>query len=60
MLDALCWRHYGADNCQAGLTAAMMNNPGLAERGPILPAGIRIILPEVVQGIAPSAWQLWE
>lgn len=60
MLDDICWRHYGADNCKAGLEAAMMSNPGLAELGPVLPAGVSIILPEVVQSIAPSAWQLWD
>lgn len=43
VLDHLCWRHYGRewDTTEAVLTA----NPGLAERGPTLPAGIVITLP---------------
>lgn len=43
VLDHLCWRHYGRewDTTEAVLTA----NPGLAEHGPILPAGIAITLP---------------
>jgi phage tail protein X len=44
MVDLICFRHYGrtADVTEAVLTA----NPGLAERGPVLDAGVSIVLPD--------------
>lgn len=43
-LDALCWRHYGRT---AGVVEAVLEaNPGLADLGPILPHGQRVVLPE--------------
>ena len=44
MVDLICYRHYGrtADVTEAVLAA----NVGLAARGPVLPAGIEIILPD--------------
>ncbi|WP_028696120.1 tail protein X [Pseudomonas cremoricolorata] len=42
-VDALCWRHYGRT---AGLVEAVLAaNPGLAEHGPVLPAGVLVSLP---------------
>jgi len=44
MVDRICFRHYGrtADVTEAVLAA----NPGLAARGPMLEAGVAIILPD--------------
>jgi phage tail protein X len=44
MVDLICFRHYGrtADVTEAVLAA----NPGLAARGPVLAAGIEIVLPD--------------
>jgi phage tail protein X len=44
MVDRICFRMYGrtADVTEAVLAA----NPGLAERGPVLDAGVAIILPD--------------
>jgi len=44
MVDSICYRHYGrtADVTEAVLAA----NPGLAARGPVLDAGVEIILPD--------------
>ena len=44
VVDLICYRHYGrtADVTEAVLAA----NPGLAELGPVLDAGIEITLPD--------------
>lgn len=59
MLDAVCRHHYGP---RAGTVEAVLQaNPGLAGRGPVLPAGVRIELPDL--GEAPpssGAVRLWE
>lgn len=45
MLDAICKRHYG---CERGATEAVLAaNPGLAARGPVLPMGLEIHLPDL-------------
>ena len=45
-VDALLWRELGRT---AGLTEQTLElNPGLAARGPILPAGVAIVLPDAV------------
>ena len=47
MLDWICWRHYGQ---QAGAVEVVLKaNPGLAEAGPLLPAGLVIELPDLPQ-----------
>ena len=44
VLDRLCWRHYGRESAVVQVLEA---NPGLADRGPILPAGLVIELPDL-------------
>ena len=45
MLDAVCQAHYGR---HAGAVEAVLEaNPGLADRGPQLPAGVVIQLPDL-------------
>lgn len=58
-VDALCWRHYGRT---AGVVEAVLNaNPGLADQGPVLPAGLLVTLPDQ-QAAAPERQtvSLWE
>lgn len=58
-VDALCWRHYGRT---AGVVEAVLDaNPGLADRGPVLQAGVLVNLPEI-QTSAPERQMvnLWE
>jgi phage tail protein X len=44
MVDLICFRHYGRT---AKVTEAVLAaNPGLAARGPMLPAGVEIVLPD--------------
>ena len=59
MLDLICYRHYGR---QSGAVEAVLEaNPRLADRGPVYPAGVRILLPDLRQ---PSAEErlitLWD
>jgi len=44
VLDAVCFAHYGREDA---LEAVLDANPGLADRGPILPAGVTINLPDL-------------
>lgn len=57
-VDTLCLRHLGRT---AGVTEATLRlNPGLARRGPVLPAGIAITLPDLpVAAITPTV-KLWD
>ncbi len=46
-LDVVCQARYGA---QSGIVEAVLEaNPGLADYGPILPAGLPILLPDLPQ-----------
>ena len=59
MVDDICERHYGPRPGAA--EAVLAANPGLADSGPVLPAGVRIELPEL--GDAPpasGAVRLWD
>lgn len=57
-VDALCWRHYGRTQ---GLTEIVLAaNPGLAERGPVLPHGLAVELPDIVAPATVQTVQLWE
>jgi phage tail protein X len=44
MVDLICFRHYG--RTAAVTEAVLAANPGLAARGPMLPAGVEIVLPD--------------
>ena len=59
MLDAVCRLHYGP---RTGAAEAVLDaNPGLADRGPVLPAGVRIKLPELGEEPPSSgAVRLWD
>ena len=55
VLDAICWRHYGHERATAAVLEA---NPGLAARGPVLPAGVVIELPDL-QPPTTAVIRLW-
>lgn len=54
MLDWICWKHYGFE----AVEAVLKENPGLAEYGSLLPAGLIIKLPIVKKTNATI--KLWE
>ena len=58
VLDEICWRRYGREDAVPAVLAA---NPGLADAGPVLSAGVLIVLPRLPA--APRglpAERLWE
>ena len=57
MVDAVCRAHYGP---RQGVTEKVLAaNPGLAAMGPVLPAGVRILLPDLPPPDPPQA-RLWD
>ena len=46
-LDALIVEHYGADALSVALAAVLAANIGLARHGLVLPAAVRIELPDL-------------
>lgn len=57
MVDAIVARHYGG----AQMTVAVYEaNPGLAARGPVLPKGVLIVLPEALPPRPAEPIRLWE
>lgn len=59
-VDFICWRHYGTE--RGGVTEAVLEaNRGLADSGPVLPAGLRITLPAMAQPAqAQKVISLWD
>lgn len=57
MVDYICWRHYGF--CSPAVEAVYEANPGLAERGAVLEAGIEIVLPDI-EAAADGVVRLWD
>lgn len=57
-VDALCWRHLGTT--QGVVERALELNPGLAQRGPVLPAGVLIELPEAPTTTTRPTVNLWD
>lgn len=56
--DRIAWAIYGRQNDR--LTEALMDaNPGLAAYGPILPAGLRIMVPDAPAPGATATVRLW-
>ncbi|MBK1725710.1 tail protein X [Halorhodospira neutriphila] len=58
-VDLLAWRHYGRT---AGAVEAVLEaNPGLADLGPVLPMGTRVIMPDLAPARPEDGRvQLWE
>ncbi|WP_085445777.1 tail protein X [Escherichia coli] len=57
-LDLLCWRHYGTT--QHITEQVLIANPGLCEKGPRLPAGTRVRLPDITPVATATLIQLWD
>lgn len=58
VLDWICWKHYGA---QAGAVEAVLEaNTNLAEHGEVLPAGLEIVLPDLVLPETERLIRLWD
>ena len=59
MLDVICLHHYG--HAHRYVEAVLNANPGLADQGPVLPAGIIIVLPDLTElSHQEAAVRLWD
>ncbi|EFB5187741.1 tail protein X [Escherichia albertii] len=60
MLDDICCRHYGITGLNQSLATVLEANPGLADLGPVYPAGVEIVLPDwSYEPEEQEAFQLW-
>ncbi|WP_295855149.1 tail protein X [uncultured Xylophilus sp.] len=57
-VDALCWRVLGRTG--GVVEATLQANPGLAARGPLLPAGVLVELPETPAAPERPTVKLWD
>ncbi|MDI3199046.1 tail protein X [Serratia ureilytica] len=57
-VDALCQRYYG--KTQDVTEQVLLNNPGLADQGPILQHGYPVDMPDIVQSESVQTLQLWD
>ncbi|KAF1017661.1 MAG: hypothetical protein GAK31_00929 [Stenotrophomonas maltophilia] len=60
MADEVAWLQYG--QCNADVLRLVLDaNHGLADHGPVLPAGIRIVLPDLpTPSRARDSVSLWD
>ena len=58
-MDFIAWKHYGATTNRV-VEKVLDANRGLADRGPILPAGLSITLPEITAPAKAKGVKLWE
>ncbi|MBP9184345.1 MAG: tail protein X [Fuscovulum sp.] len=56
MLDLICKRVLGSE---AHVPAVLAANPRLAGLGPVYPAGLTIVLPEIAAPVAAGQVRLW-
>ncbi len=58
MLDYICFKHYGYSS--GAVEIVLEANPGLAENGSFLPAGLKIKLPVIQKPVQKSKSKVWE
>ncbi|ADP96413.1 tail protein X [Marinobacter adhaerens] len=58
-VDFVVWKHYGRQDGQI-VETIFSENPGLADYGPTLPAGIEIKLPPVPEPEQQQGVRLWD
>ncbi len=58
-VDAIAWRVYGSTSNQV-VESVLAANAGLADYGPILPAGVTITLPEIAAPAKAKGIKLWD
>ena len=59
MLDVICLNHYG--HAHRYVEAVLADNPGLADHGPVLSAGIIMVLPDLTElRHQEAAVRLWD
>ena len=58
MLDQIALAHYG--DRPGAVEAILEANPGLAERGPLLPSGVTVVLPALGDTQHRKEVRLWD
>ena len=59
VVDEIAWRYYGTHQGRA-VERLLDANPGLADHGPILPAGVLLVLPDLPAPVAVQGVKLWD
>lgn len=59
MVDWIAYQHYGTTSSRV-VEQLLDANHGLADRGPVLPAGIIINLPEIDTAATAQGLKLWD
>ena len=59
LADEIAWNYYGTRD---GLVVEQLldANPGLADRGPVLPAGVTVVLPDFTLPATEQQVKLWD
>ncbi len=58
VLDWVCWRFYGTT---IGTVEAVLGaNRGLADHGPMLPANLLIVMPDITTPATAQTVRLWD
>lgn len=58
-VDFVAWKFYGGTDNRV-VEQVLEANPGLADKGAILPAGLEIILPEIAKPTTQAGVKLWD
>lgn len=59
MIDAICWKYYAKGQQALAVEHVYAANLGLADYGPILKAGITIVLPTLPYPKATPVIRIW-
>ena len=59
VVDSICARYYGTAQALDAIVPVLEANPGLADQGAVLPAGIVITLPEIQAPAVTPRVKLW-
>lgn len=56
--DYIAWKYFGTQKGRI-VEQLLEANPGLADRGPVLPAGLLVTLPDIQPETAEQGVKLW-
>ncbi len=57
--DLIAWRYYGTQGARV-VEQVLEANPGLADLGPLLPAGVTVTLPDIDTTQNSDGVRLWD
>lgn len=58
-VDLIAWKHYGTQGARV-VERVLEANPGLADLGPLLPAGTAVTLPDLDTAAEKTGTRLWD